>query len=286
MRIGNLHGHPWLVTGDGEGIDLRRASDGRFGDLPAVYGQWDEFVAWARVTAGRTPSRSFDASALGAPSPAPRQIFAIGLNYFDHIEEAGLEVPSEPAVFTKYLTSLTGPDSDVELPPGTVDWEVEFVVVIGRTARWVRAAEAWAHIAGLTVGQDLSERGLQLACEPPQYSLGKSFPGFGPTGPVLVTPDEFSDATDLELGSFVNGEQVQKARTSQMVFGVDMLIERLSQVTVLLPGDVIFTGTPAGVGAVRTPARFLGPGDELVSYIEGIGEIRQHFVASRQTGTS
>lgn len=281
MRIGNLHGHPWLITGDGEGIDLDEASEGRFGDLPAVYDRWDEFIEWVQTTVDPTPARSFEVSALDAPSPAPRQIFAIGLNYFDHITEAGLNVPLEPAVFTKYVTSLAGADCEVELPPGTVDWEVELVVVIGREARRVPAADAWDHIAGLTVGQDLSERQLQLAGDPAQYSLGKSFPGFSPTGPVLVTSDEFANPADLELGSFVNGGQVQKARTSQMVFGVDVLIERLSRVTTLLPGDVIFTGTPAGVGVVRDPVRFLRCGDELVSYIEGIGEIRQRFVVSR-----
>jgi 2-keto-4-pentenoate hydratase/2-oxohepta-3-ene-1,7-dioic acid hydratase in catechol pathway len=278
VRIGNLRGRPWLITGDRAGIDINEASNGRFSDLPTVYEQWEEFAEWVPAGTDRAVQRSFDPSVLEAPSPAPRQVFAIGLNYRDHVEEAGLRVPSEPSVFTKYVSSFAGADCEVELPPGNVDWEVELVVVVGRTAHRVQAATAWDHVAGLTVGQDLSERGLQTAGDPPQFSLGKSFACFGPTGPTLVTPDEFTNPADLELGSFVNGEQVQKARTSQMVFGIDVLIESLSRVTTLYPGDVIFTGTPAGVGVVRTPARFLGPGDELVSYVEGIGEIRQRFV--------
>lgn len=284
MRVGNVQGRPWLITGPGMGVDVHDASGGQFGqDLPDLYGNWDEFTRWA-ATAVAKPE-PFRVADLESPSPAPRQIFAIGLNYFDHAEEAGLEVPPEPAVFTKYVSSFAGPDVEVVLPPGTVDWEVELAVVIGRPARNVPAAEAWSYVAGLTVAQDLSERGLQLAVTPPQYSLGKSFAQFSPMGPLLVTPDEFENPEDLELGCKVNGELMQKARTSQMVFSIDVLIEKLSKVTTLYPGDVIFTGTPAGVGIVRTPARFLSPGDELISYVEGIGEIRQTFVAEPVEGS-
>ncbi|OMQ23118.1 fumarylacetoacetate hydrolase family protein [Rhodococcus sp. D-1] len=284
MRIGNVKGRPWLITGQGAGIDIGKSSGGRFGtDLPGLYENWLEFTIWAKnVVAESTP---FNLEDLEAPSPAPRQIFAIGLNYFDHAAEAGLEVPSEPSVFTKFVSSFAGADIEVALPAGTVDWEVELAVIIGRHTRNVSAADAWSYIAGLTVGQDLSERGLQLTGNPPQYSLGKSFAQFSPTGPFLVTPDELANPGDLELGCRVNGELVQKARTSQMVFAVDVLIEKLSKVATLYPGDVIFTGTPAGVGIVRTPARYLAPGDELVSYIEGIGEIRQTFVAESFEGS-
>ena len=141
------------------------------------------------------------------------------------------------------------------------------------------AASAWDYVAGLSVGQDISERILQMATTPPQFSLGKSYPGFGPVGPWLVTPDEFDNPEDLELGCLINGEQMQKARTSQLIFGVSELIEQLSRVTPLLPGDVIFTGTPSGVGLGRNPQRWLAPGDVLTSYIEGIGEMRHGFLA-------
>lgn len=287
MRIGNVRGRPWLLTGVDEGIDISTASAGRFAaDLPSLYERWAEFREWATEQFdlnGTKPGR-IDPRQLEAPSPAPRQVFAIGLNYRDHAEEAGLPVPVEPSVFTKYVSSFAGPDIEVALPPGTVDWEVELVVVIGALARHVPAHRAWAHIAGVTVGQDISERGLQLVGAPPQFSLGKSFPGFSPTGPYVVTPDELADPNDLELGCLVNGELLQQARTSQMVFPVDVLIEKLSRVTTLLPGDVIFTGTPAGVGAVRTPPRFLAAGDELVSYVRGVGEIHQTFVAESLAG--
>jgi 2-keto-4-pentenoate hydratase/2-oxohepta-3-ene-1,7-dioic acid hydratase in catechol pathway len=211
--------------------------------------------------------------------PAPRQIFAIGLNYADHARESRLDVPAVPPVFTKFASSLNGPRGDIQLPPGHVDWEVELVAVIGRHAHRVSRQDAWDYVAGLSVGQDISERVLQLAGSPAQFSLGKSFPGFAPIGPVLVTPDEVADKDDLELGCSVNGEQVQKGRTSEMVFPVPELIARLSAVAPLLPGDAIFTGTPAGVGLGRSPQRFLAAGDELHSYIVGIGEMHHRFVA-------
>jgi 2-keto-4-pentenoate hydratase/2-oxohepta-3-ene-1,7-dioic acid hydratase in catechol pathway len=224
-------------------------------------------------------AQPFEESALGNPVPAPRQIFAIGLNYADHARESRLDVPAVPPVFTKFASSLFGPRGDIALPPGQVDWEVELVAVIGRRAHRVSPHDAWDYVAGLSVGQDISERVLQMAGSPPQFSLGKSFPGFAPIGPVLVTPDEVPDKDDLELGCSVNGEQVQKGRTSEMVFPVPELIARLSAVTPLLPGDVVFTGTPAGVGLGRSPQRFLAAGDALHSYIVGIGEMHHRFVA-------
>ncbi|WP_308012441.1 fumarylacetoacetate hydrolase family protein [Arthrobacter sp. M4] len=129
-------------------------------------------------------------------------------------------------------------------------------------------------MAGLSVGQDLSERAMQSSGPAPQYSLAKSFPGFGPVGPLLVTPDEFEDPNSIELGCTINGEEVQKGNTSHMVFPVPEIIARLSKITPLLPGDVVFTGTPPGVGVGRKPQRFLAPGDELVTYVRGIGEMR------------
>jgi 2-keto-4-pentenoate hydratase/2-oxohepta-3-ene-1,7-dioic acid hydratase in catechol pathway len=244
-----------------------------------VYERWDDFRQWAQGADLAAAALPFDESALGNPVPAPRQIFAIGLNYADHARESRLDVPVVPPVFTKFASSLNGPRGDIHLPPGQVDWEVELVVVIGRHAHRVWRQEAWDYVAGLSVGQDISERVLQLAGSPPQFSLGKSFPGFAPIGPVLVTPDEFDDKDDLELGCSLNGEQVQKGRTSEMVFPVPELIERLSAVAPLLPGDVVFTGTPAGVGLGRSPQRFLTAGDELRSYIVGIGEMQHRFVA-------
>jgi 2-keto-4-pentenoate hydratase/2-oxohepta-3-ene-1,7-dioic acid hydratase in catechol pathway len=180
-------------------------------------------------------------------------------------------------VFTKFPTSITGPYSEVVLTGPRVDWEAELVVVIGKPARNVPAERAWDHVAGLTVGQDISDRTEQMKNQMPQWSLGKSFPGYSPMGPWLVTPDEFADPDDLDLGCTVNGAKMQRSATSRMLFPVPALIAELSAKLPLLPGDVIFTGTPSGIGAARKPPVFLKAGDELVTTIEGIGEIKQRF---------
>jgi 2,4-diketo-3-deoxy-L-fuconate hydrolase len=278
MRVANLAGRAALLV-DGGAIDIGEASGGRLPSAPpALYQRWDE-LRGLRPASAPVP---FDESDLRAPSPAPRQVFAIGVNYRDHAEESQIEVgerPGRPPVFTKFVTSLTGQDATVLLPEnGLTDWEVELVAVIGRRAHRVRAADAWEHVAGLTVGQDISERLTQLAPpQPQQFSMGKSFPGFGPMGPWLVTPDEFTDPDDLEIGCDLNGERMQHARTKDMIFSVPELVETLSAVTPLLPGDVIFTGTPAGIGGTRTPPRFLAPGDRLDSFVEGVGTLRTTF---------
>jgi 2,4-didehydro-3-deoxy-L-rhamnonate hydrolase len=281
MRIANLAGRLVLLT-DAGAVNVQRASAGRFAAAPqAVYERWDEFRAWAR-TAPTGEAESFDEADVRAPAPAPRQVFGIGLNYRDHAAEAGLELPDSPAVFTKFVTSLTGPRGEIVLAGPTVDWESELVAVVGRRARDVSVAEGWDHIAGLTVGQDLSERTVQLAGPVPQFALGKSFPGFAPTGPCLVTPDELAYKDDLTLGCSVNGESMQSARTSEMIFSIPELVARLSAVLPLLPGDLIFTGTPAGIGGARSPKRFLSAGDELVTTIHGIGEMRHRFVDGKR----
>jgi 2-keto-4-pentenoate hydratase/2-oxohepta-3-ene-1,7-dioic acid hydratase in catechol pathway len=271
MRVANVDGRAVLVQDEGI-VDIAAASNGSLPHDPqALYERWDE----VRALAQRAPScdAPLDPRRLLAPVPRPRQVFAIGMNYAAHAAEAGVEPPTFPPTFTKFPTCLTGPDAQVELPSEFVDWEVELVVVIARRAYEVAEGAGWSHVAGLTVGQDLSERIVQTRPPAPQFSLGKSFPGFGPTGPWIVTPDELENPDDLALGCAVNGEEVQKGRTSDLIFGVDALIHALSSITPLLPGDLIFTGTPSGIGGSRTPPRFLAPGDELVSTIEGVGTI-------------
>lgn len=277
MRLANLSGRLVLLTDSGA-VDVETASDGRFGSDPtAVYARWDDFTEWAAAAALPAGTAYTDAE-LGAAVPEPAQIFAIGLNYRAHAIESNIDFPVEPPVFTKFRTSLTGPSGALELPGDTVDWEAELVVVIGRTARRVSAEDAWDHVAGLTVGQDYSERTRQLVPPAPQFSLGKSFPGFTPVGPAVVTLEELDNPADLEIGCSINGEQVQKGRTSDMIFSIPVLIERLSAVLPLLPGDLIFTGTPSGVGGGRSPQRFLRAGEEVVTRIEGLGELRQRCV--------
>ncbi|HAS13284.1 MAG TPA: fumarylacetoacetate hydrolase [Acidimicrobiaceae bacterium] len=276
MKVANLDGRLVLVIDDAV-ADVETASGGRFGPDPmGAFAEWDAFADWAAGV--REPTGTLDVGLLRCPVPAPRQVFAIGLNYRSHAEETGMDVSSVPATFTKFPASLSGPFDDIPVVGDTVDWEVELVAVVGARADKVAEADAWSHVAGLTVGQDISDRALQFAAGM-QFSLGKSRPGYGPVGPWLVTPDEVPDRDDLALGCRVNGETVQDARTSDLVFSVGALVAELSSVLPLLPGDVIFTGTPAGVGMSRKPPRSLQPGDVLETWIEGIGELRNTCVA-------
>ncbi|MFD1538857.1 fumarylacetoacetate hydrolase family protein [Nonomuraea guangzhouensis] len=277
MRVANLSGRLVLIRHH-RAVDVAEASDGLFASDPqAVYDRWQEFTAWA-AAAELPDGAAFDERDLGAPVPAPRQVFAIGLNYREHAAESGFAVPDTlPPVFTKFASAITGPVTEVALPPGGhTDWEVELVAVIGKRAH--HAEPSWEYVAGLTAGQDLSERITQMAGPAPQFGLGKSFPGFAPMGPWLVSLEEFANLDELELGCSINGAEMQKGRTRDLVFSVPALIAKLSAVLPLLPGDVIFTGTPAGVGLGRNPQRWLAPGDELVSYVEGIGELHQTFI--------
>ena len=271
MRIANHGGRAVAVLGDTV-ADIATLSRGAFGpDMRSVYDRWDDVQALVDgVATGTAP---LDHAQLGCPVPEPRQVFAIGLNYRKHAEESGMKVPSVPATFTKYPASLGGPYDDIEIHGDTVDWEVELVAIIGRRADRVSEADGWSHIAGLTVGQDISDRTLQFAAGA-QFSLGKSRRGYGPMGPWVVSPDEFDDPDNLELGCSVDGEVVQRDRTNDLVFSVPQLVAELSSVLPLLPGDVIFTGTPAGVGFARKPPRALAPGNVLETWIEGIGSMR------------
>jgi 2-keto-4-pentenoate hydratase/2-oxohepta-3-ene-1,7-dioic acid hydratase in catechol pathway len=281
MRFGTLRGRFVLVS-DGRALDVAAASGGALpADARAALSRWDEVLAWA-ATADWSGAGEVTDAGLGPPVPDPRQVFAVALNYRPHAAEAGFVAPDEPLVFTKFPSCITGPVTTVALPEGNVDWEIEVVAVIGRGGHRIPRSSAWDAVAGLTCGQDLSERLTQLRGKPAQFSLGKSFPGFGPVGPVAVTPDVFPDRDDIgfaaELISGTDREIVQSGRTSEMIFPVDDLVARLSAICPLLPGDLIFTGTPAGVGNRRTPQRFLRPGETLISRLDGVGEIRQSFV--------
>jgi 2,4-diketo-3-deoxy-L-fuconate hydrolase len=270
VKIASLDGRSAFLSDD-RWVDVESASGGLFPpDLMAVYERWDEFRSWASTpdaAAGPTATGSF-----GPPVPRPRQLLAIGLNYRDHANESGFDLPENPVVFGKFVSSLTGPDSTVHLPSDGVDWEVELVVVMGREAHQVRVEQAWEHVAGLTIGQDLSWRAVQTRGPAPQFSIGKSYPGFSPVGPWVVTPDELDDPDDLRISCALNGEVLQDGRTRDLVFPVAELVSRLSDTLTLFPGDLIFTGTPAGVGVGRDPQRFLVPGS-LVSTVEGIGDL-------------
>jgi len=275
MRIANLDNRAVILLGD-EFADIATASQGRFGpDMTSIWQQWEEFAEWAPKI--RTTSGRYEPRLLRCPVPQPRQVFAIGLNYMSHAAESAIQVPTVPATFTKFPECLTGPFDDIPLVGGANDWEVELVAVIGRRADRVAEADAWQHVAGLTVGQDISDRHLQFAASG-QFSLGKSRRGYGPLGPCVVTVDEFANRDDIALGCSLDGMTMQEARTKDLIFSVPRLVAELSAVLPLVPGDLIFTGTPDGIGAVRKPPIFLQPGQVLESWVEGIGTIRNRCV--------
>lgn len=209
---------------------------------------------------------------LLAPVPAPQKVICIGRNYADHASEMGSAVGDIPVVFNKFPSCVCGPDSRVAIPEisTSVDYEAELVVVIGTTTRNVSPANSLAHVFGYTCGNDLSARDWQKGRPGGQWLLGKAFDNFAPIGPAIATADAL-DAHSLNITCRVNGEQRQSSNTRQLIFKIDFLIAHLSQFCTLLPGDLIFTGTPAGVGAGFDPPRFLQPGDVVECDIEGIG---------------
>lgn len=282
MRLANLAGRLTLVLDDGRGADVEALSAGAFdADPQAVFGRWGEFLRWASgLDLTDVAGEAFDPAALGPPVPRPRQVFAIGLNYREHARETGAPIPDRPVVFTKFASCLTGPVTDVVVAGPSIDWEAELVVVIGREARSVSEAEAWDHVAGVTVGNDVSDRDRQTSDPARQWSLGKSLPGYGPTGPWLVTTDALADRDDLALGCAVNGVTVQESRTSDLIFPVSRLVAELSASVTLLPGDLVWTGTPSGVALGRPDKPFLRPGDTLRTWVDGVGELQQRFVAA------
>jgi 2,4-didehydro-3-deoxy-L-rhamnonate hydrolase len=228
---------------------------------------------------GQCPHVAADARI--APAIArPSKIVCVGLNYRDHAMETGAQVPTEPVLFMKATTAITGPYDDLVIPRGSVktDWEVELGVVVGKTARYVDEARALEHVAGFVLLNDYSERAFQRE-RGGQFTKGKSCDTFAPIGPFVVTTDAI-DSSDLKLWLTVNGEACQSSRTSELIFSVPQLISYISSFMTLLPGDLLSTGTPAGVGLGRKPPRFLKPGDLVEFGIDGLGEARQRVVAS------
>lgn len=279
VRVANKHGRAVLLV-EGGTVDVDQASGGAFGPDPMlVLAHWDALRDWA---AGRNwqATEPLDEVDLGPCVPRPGSVFAIGLNYRAHAREAGLEPPSRPMVFTKFPSCLVGPRSDIYLFSDRVDWEVELVVVIGRPAVRVAEDRALDYVAGYCVGQDISDRRLQFNDKPPQFSLGKSRETFGPIGPAIVSLDAFDDPTDLQITCEVAGERMQDSRTADMIFTVPALVSYLSGICKLQPGDLIFSGTPSGVGAVRQPRRYLQVGETIVSTIESVGSLVNRCVVA------
>jgi 2,4-didehydro-3-deoxy-L-rhamnonate hydrolase len=283
MRIANLAGRATIVTDAGL-IDLATSSDGAFSSsVDKCVNQLEKIRTWFVNAAPKpmdltTPTELLGDARLGPVVVAPQQIFAVGLNYRHHAEEMGLVLPNEPMVFTKFVSSLCGPNDDVPIPSATTDFEAELVVVIGTKARDVSVDNALGAVAGYCVGQDFSERALQMRGTPAQFSLGKSFRNFAPVGPWLTTADDVGDPNNLVIRCSVNGTQYQDSNTSDMVFNVAEVVSYLSGVVELRPGDLIFTGSPHGVGQGQHPPVFLHPGDSIVTSIERLGRIENHAV--------
>ncbi|MCG6207543.1 fumarylacetoacetate hydrolase family protein [Rhodopseudomonas sp. HC1] len=217
---------------------------------------------------------------LGSPVGGTPKFIAIGLNYADHAAEANMPIPAEPIVFMKAASSLCGPNDDVEMPRGAtkLDWEVELAIVIGTRAKYVSEADALNYVAGYALCNDVSERAFQLE-RVGQWTKGKSHDTFGPLGPWLVTKDAIADVHKLGMWLDVNGQRCQTGSTATMIFNVPKIVSYLSELMTLLPGDVITTGTPPGVGMGMKPPKFLNVGDVMTLGIEGLGEQKQTIVA-------
>ena len=276
MRLANVAGRAALIV-DGRTVDVERASGGRLPSDPmAVIARLDE----VRELSVDGHGDALDEALLEAPVPRPQKILGAGINYRLHAAEAGFDLPDAPALFAKLPSAVAGPYQDVEIPAGrtTVDWEAELVVVIGRRARRIRESDAWSYVAGLTCGQDISDREEQFRSLR-QFTMGKSYDTYAPIGPFLVTPDEFDDPDDLEVRCTVDGEEVQRGRTVDFIFSVSELVSWASQLATLEAGDLFFTGTPSGVGYIRKPPRYLRPGSVLATEIEGIGRLVNTCIA-------
>lgn len=264
-------GRAQLVVGPNNHlVDLEKVSGGKFSSEPIdAFHRWDEVRQFAAtVTDTGTPC---DVNELDAPSPWPTQVFGIGLNYRTHAEESGMPIPTAPLTFTKFSSSVAHGNADIPIYGGSIDWEVELVVVMANGGRDIAKENAWNHVAGICVGQDISDRALQFATTPPQFNLGKSRKNYSPFGPWLVDAQDVANKDALHMTCTLNGETVQDTVTDDLIFSVSDIISYLSGIVQLLPGDVIFTGTPGGVGFSRKPPVTLKPGDVLVSTIDGIG---------------
>lgn len=267
--LANVGGRGALVDGN-HYYDLEALADGALGSDPmAALTTPDLLAELASGLGGHKPTGPLTEATLGPPVPRPRNSYGVGLNYRSHAEEASMEIPDVPLVFTKFPSCITGPFDEVRLRSDRCDYEGELVVVVGSGGADIDPADAWDHVVGLTVGQDVSDRPAQFMNKPPQMNLGKSFDTFGPIGPVVASPDCFDDPDDLTLTTHVNGETRQDDRTSNMIFSVADLVAFLSRITTLATGDIIFTGTPEGTGAAQ--GLFLADGDVITTTIDGIG---------------
>ena len=279
-RFANVDNRAVLVVGD-DYYDIHQISNGALASDPMLALEMSEELKQLsdRLSSNLeeiTVTGNINDVTLRPPVARPRNAFAVGLNYRNHAKEAGMAIPPAPMVFTKFPSCITGPTGVVEMRSDYVDFEGELVAVIGKTAKNVTADNALEYVAGLCIGQDISDRAAQFTSQPPQFNLGKSFDTFGPIGPYLVSLDSIADDNKLMLTTLVNGEIRQKDSAKDLIFDIPFLVSYLSQILTLQCGDIIFTGTPGGVGGPE--GLFLKDGDVIETSIEGLGSMENRCV--------
>jgi 2-keto-4-pentenoate hydratase/2-oxohepta-3-ene-1,7-dioic acid hydratase in catechol pathway len=284
MRLVSYQGENGIrvaAVRDGEYVDLHSAASYIPASMNELLAGGPKLMERARKVAERGKGIPREVVSLAPPVPSPQKIFCVGLNYADHARETGKELPSEPVIFNKFATALRGDGDDIVLPrlSREVDYEAELVAVIGRGGRHIPRDRALDHVAGYCCGHDVSARDWQLRKPGGQWLLGKSFDSFAPMGPALVTADEVGATDNLRIQLRLNGNVMQNSTTAQLIFSVAELVSYISGVCTLAPGDVIFTGTPPGVGVARKPPVFLQPGDMVEVEIERIGVLHNRVVA-------
>lgn len=262
-------------------VDLNRADSSVPSCIKQLLGQGQDGLRRAQAALAKGQAMSKQSVKLLAPVPKPQKVICIGLNYADHAKESGVAPPPEPVVFNKFPTAIAAHGDPIVLPrvSAAVDYEAELVAVIGTPGRYIAKEQALTHVAGYCVGHDVSARDWQLEKPSKQWLLGKSFDTFAPFGPELVTADEVGDPGRLGIKFRLNGQTLQDSSTEQLIFSVAELVAYISQICTLLPGDVIFTGTPPGVGFARKPQVLLKPGDVAEVEIERLGVLRNPVVA-------
>ncbi|MGD9701703.1 MAG: fumarylacetoacetate hydrolase family protein [Acidimicrobiia bacterium] len=280
MILANVGGRASVIV-DGRVVDVEQASGGALGSDPMVLcdlAHHDTLRSLAGTDASAWPE--LDPAHLGPPVPRPPKGLGVGLNYRTHAQESGRELPTEPHLFGKTENVVCGPFDDIVVPAGRdeVDYEAELVIVFGRTCKGATEADAWSYLAGVTCGQDVSDRGEQFRPPIKQFTIAKSYDTFGPIGPFLLTPDSLPDRDALALEGRLNGTVMQQANTNDLIFPVSALVVWLSRFMTFRPGDLVWTGTPGGVGEARSPQVFLRDGDVVETEIAGIGTMRNRVV--------
>ena len=276
FKLGSIKGRAVLISEDNY-YDLETISEGKLSSstLEALH-DMDLLNDLNENLNNLDATGAVDTINFDSPVSEPKNCYAVGLNYRNHAEEAGMQIPEVPMIFTKHTTCLVGATSDIEMRSNYVDYEAELIVVIGRQGKNISKSEAWSHIAGVCIGQDISDRPAQFAASPAQFNLGKSFDTFGPMGPYLVSPDLVNAEQGLSIECRVNDEIRQSDNTNDLIFDVPDIIAYLSEILTLNVGDVIFTGTPGGVGVME--GKFLKDGDILTTSIEGLGTMTNKCV--------